>query len=193
MTLALGLPAVASAMRVAIVPGNGCVHVRKSNWYGWLARELAAAGVEVALVDMPDPHGASERLWLDTCRDELGCDVQTVVVGHSSGAACAMRLAEATKLGGLCLVSAYHSDLGDEGERAAGYFSRPWGWEAIRRNVGGFGIVQYGAADDCFLPLAEQAHVAAALGADFRRLDGRSHFMEPAFPELLALLLERCS
>lgn len=180
-------------MRVAILPGNGCVQVRRSNWYGWLSRELTSAGIEVALVDMPDPHGASERLWLATCRDELRCDEHTVVVGHSSGAACAMRLAETTKLGGLCLVSAYHTDLGDEGEAAAGYFSRPWRWEAIRANVGAFGIVQYGAADDCFLPLSEQEHVASLLRADFRRMDGRSHYMDADFPELLALLVERCA
>jgi predicted alpha/beta hydrolase family esterase len=180
-------------MRVAILPGNGCVNVRRSNWYGWLARELGESGIEVALVDMPDPHGASEKLWLATCRDELRCDENTVVVGHSSGAACAMRLAETTRLGGLCLVSAYYTDLGEEGERDAGYFNRPWEWERIRANTAGnFGIVQFGAADDCFLPLAEQQHVVDSLKADFRRTDGRSHYMEPTFPELLALLRERC-
>lgn len=187
-------PTSPTATRVAILPGNGCVNVRASNWYGWLASSLLAAGIPVGLVDMPDPHGANEALWLKTCHDELACDAGTVVVGHSSGAACAMRLAENTKLAGLVLVSAYHTDLGDEGEREAGYFSRPWQWEAIRGNVhGAFGIVQYGAADDCFLPLSEQQHVADSLHADFRRLDGRSHFMERTFPELLQLLKERIS
>ncbi|KAG8466148.1 hypothetical protein KFE25_001904 [Diacronema lutheri] len=182
-------------MRVAVLPGNGCVEVRRSNWYGWLARELTAAGIEVALVDMPDPHGASERLWIETCRGALACDARTVVVGHSSGAVCAMRLAETTRLGGLCLVGAYHTDLGHESERAAGYFSRPWQWDAIRANVAPrpFGIVQFGAADDCFLPLEEQEHVATSLRADWRRMDGRSHFMDSTFTELLELLRERCS
>lgn len=180
-------------MRVVILPGNGCVNVRRSNWYGWLARELTSSGVEVALCDMPDPNGANEKLWIECCLKELRCDATTVVVGHSSGAACAMRLAETTRLAGLCLVSAYHSDLGDAGERAAGYFGRPWDWDAIKEHTAGaFGIVQYGAADDCFLPLAEQQHVAASLGADWRRMDGRSHYMDSTFPELLQLLRERC-
>jgi hypothetical protein len=104
-----------------------------------------------------------------------------------------MRLAETNQLAGLCLVSAYHSDLGDSGERAAGYFSRPWNWDAIKEHTAGdFGVVQYGAADDCFLPLAEQLHVATNLGADWRRMDGRSHYMDSTFPELLKLLRERC-
>jgi len=177
-------------VRVAILPGNGCVHVRSSNWYGWLANELTRAGIEVALVDMPDPHGAKESLWIKCCLEDLQCDSTTVVVGHSSGAACAMRLAEETPLAGLVLVSAYHTDLGDEGERLAGYFSRAWQWEAIKSNVdtSGVGIIQFGAADDCFLPLAEQEHVASNLNAHFIRLDGRSHFMEPSFPELLDAL-----
>ncbi|KAJ1632247.1 putative hydrolase rbbp9 [Pavlovales sp. CCMP2436] len=181
------------AKRVAILPGNGCSNVRRSNWYGWLAKELTKSGIEVALVDMPDPNGANEKLWIATCLGELGCDERTVVVGHSSGAACGMRLAESIKLGGLVLVSAYHTDLGWEGERAAGYFSRPWLWaDIIANTVGSVGIIQYGAADDCFLPLSEQEHVATNLRADFIRMDGRSHYMDSTFPELLQLLRDKC-
>jgi len=178
-------------MRVAILPGNGCVHVRSSNWYGWLFKELTQRGIETVLVDMPDPHGASENLWIACCLEELKCDATTVVVGHSSGAACAMRLAENHELAGLVLVSAYHTDLGDEGEKSAGYFNRPWLWERIRSNGSAgsaFGVHQFGAADDCFLPLSEQVHVASNIGANFIRIDGRSHYMDPTFPELLSLL-----
>lgn len=44
------------ALRVAIVPGNGGSDSYQGNWYPWLANELAMAGMEVALKQMPDPR-----------------------------------------------------------------------------------------------------------------------------------------
>ena len=57
---------------------------------------------------------------------QCACDAGTIVIGHSSGAVACMRLLESTRLWGAVLVSACHTDLGDAGERAAGYYSRPW-------------------------------------------------------------------
>lgn len=48
-----------------------------------------------------------------------GIDENTILVGHSSGAACAMRIIEDHKVKGVALVSAYHTDLGTWGN--AGY------------------------------------------------------------------------
>lgn len=49
---------------------------------------------------MPDPVRASEGAWLPFMREALGADAGAVVVGHSSGAAAAMRLAETDRLAG---------------------------------------------------------------------------------------------
>lgn len=46
----------------------------------------------------------------------------------------ALRLAERQKLKGIIVVAGYDSDLGDENERASGYFDRPFNWTAIREN-----------------------------------------------------------
>lgn len=35
--------------KVVIVPGNGCVRIMDSNWYGWLATQLRDKGIEVAI------------------------------------------------------------------------------------------------------------------------------------------------
>lgn len=59
-------------------------------------------------------------------RDELVCDDNTVIIGHSSGAAAAMRYAEQWPVAGLVLVGAYSTDLDDETEQLSGYLSRPW-------------------------------------------------------------------
>ena len=50
--------------------------------------------------NMPDPVGARESIWLPFMRDELGCGEDTVIVGHSSGAAAAMRFAESQRVAG---------------------------------------------------------------------------------------------
>ena len=98
--------------RVVIVPGNGCTPVRQCNWYGWLSDELERRGFgDVVLRDMPDPYVARRSKWLPFLKPL--CDETTVLVGHSSGAEAGLRLAEEVKLGGLVLVSACVTDLGD--------------------------------------------------------------------------------
>jgi predicted alpha/beta hydrolase family esterase len=86
------------AVRVAIVPGNGCIDVRRANWYGWLHQKLNKPPVICSLEEMPDPYTARESIWLPFMRDKLGCDENTIIIGHSSGAAAAMRFAEQHKV-----------------------------------------------------------------------------------------------
>eukprot|EP00445_Apocalathium_hangoei_P039485 CAMPEP_0203953284 /NCGR_PEP_ID=MMETSP0359-20131031/86684_1 /ASSEMBLY_ACC=CAM_ASM_000338 /TAXON_ID=268821 /ORGANISM="Scrippsiella Hangoei, Strain SHTV-5" /LENGTH=530 /DNA_ID=CAMNT_0050886533 /DNA_START=26 /DNA_END=1615 /DNA_ORIENTATION=+ len=178
--------------RVVIVPGNGCTNVRRSNWYGWLAGQLEAAGVEVGIRNMPDPMTARESLWLPFIVRELAGGEkrlrETIVVGHSSGATAAMRLAETHRVGGIVLVAAYTSDLGDLNERASGYFSRPWQWEKQKENAGF--IVQFASTDDPFLPLEEQRKVRDGLAPviEYLEFDKRSHFFSAPFWELVEVL-----
>jgi predicted alpha/beta hydrolase family esterase len=135
---------VESKTKCIILPGNGCSKgtIRQSNWYGWAEDAIREAGLfdEVILRDMPDPIKARENIWLPFIKDELHADENTVVIGHSSGAEAAMRLLESQPLLGIVLVSACWTDLGDAGERAAGYYARPWDWDAMKKNVGAFGI-----------------------------------------------------
>lgn len=178
------------SVRVVIVPGNGAGNVHTSNWYGWLYKKLQQRpGVTAILQNMPDPLYAREKVWIPFMKQELGCGPDTIVVGHSSGAAAAMRLAEADKLAGIVLVSAYSSDLGDELEAGSGYFNRPWDWQAIKHNAGF--IVQFGSEDDPFLPWPAQQLVADELGAELHRFQDRGHFQNTVQPELLRVLEEK--
>jgi uncharacterized protein len=86
----------------------------------------------------------------------------------------------------LVLIAAYDDDLGDEGERDSGYFSRPFDWSAITRNAGF--VVQFAGARDSLVPIAVQRRVAGALGpsADYREKERGDHFFaERGFPEEL--------
>ena len=121
-------------------------------------------------------------------RETLKVGADTVVVGHSSGAVAAMRLAEETPVAALVLVSACHTDLGDPGERAAGYYARPWRWDAIKANCGR--IVQFHSDNDPFIPDSEARHVAENLQSEYSELPGRSHFFAPPFAECLDVCRE---
>ena len=162
--------------RVVIVPGNGCGDVTESNWYAAVARDLEATHrfSEIVLRDMPDPELARESIWLPFMAGELKCGPDTIVIGHSSGAIAGMRFLEQHKLAGLVLVAAYHTDLGMNSERLAGYFSRPFMWDRIRSNAGW--IMQLHSSDDPFIPRSEADFVAERLHSDYTCYDDRSHF-----------------
>lgn len=183
---------------VVVVPGNGAGgDLRGCNFYGWAEAALRERGSPVRLPEggMPDPLRAREAVWVPHIVEALGAGEGTVLVGHSSGAAAALRVAEKHRLAGLVLVAAYGSDLGDELERKSGYFDRPFEWERIRTNSAF--IAQIAGRRDSLVPFAAQAEVAEALrltraadGVESSRYflvecAGRDHFFEPPFDELL--------
>ncbi len=97
--------------RVIILPGNGCTPIQQANWYGpcnlalfcrlafrytWLQKELQKAHPDLPVMceTMPDPYVAAESVWIPFTVDKLGLNEDTLLIGHSSGAACAMRIME---------------------------------------------------------------------------------------------------
>eukprot|EP01105_Mastigella_eilhardi_P006546 TRINITY_DN18083_c0_g1_i1.p1 TRINITY_DN18083_c0_g1~~TRINITY_DN18083_c0_g1_i1.p1 ORF type:complete len:186 (+),score=56.62 TRINITY_DN18083_c0_g1_i1:82-639(+) len=176
-------------VRFVLAPGNGPGSIVECMWYPAVARALRRDGHEFVLRDFPDPVYAHESEWLPFMRGELHCGADTVVVGHSSGAAAALRLLEGTPLAGVVLVAAYHTDLGDAMEEASGYFSRPWPWDAIRKNAGF--IIQFHSKDDDLVPVKEARFVHEQLHSEYHELNGYGHFQEDTFPELLAAVRAR--
>jgi len=186
----------AASLRVVIIPGNGCDSLVGANWYLWMADRLRSEGRFSAVTAsvMPDPHAARRKIWLPFMLGALAVDERTVVVGHSSGAVAAMRFLEDHRAHGAVLVSACHTDLGDAGERAAGYYppaGGPWKWDAIRSNAGSAGgnIRVLHSDNDPFIPLGEAQHVAEVLHVPLRVVPGRSHFFKPC-DELIEAVYE---
>lgn len=177
-------------VRIIVAPGNGGCgkRIKECNWYAWFHDEMLKRGHDSICCNWPDPYICHQSKWIPFCVKELKCDENTIVVGHSTGALMAMRLAETQKVGGLILVSAAHTDLGDEGERASGYFDTPWDWESQKRNAGF--IHQFHSKDDHLIPVAEARFVAKQLKGPnhvYDELDGYSHFFRPFKPLLDAV------
>ncbi|XP_069810254.1 serine hydrolase RBBP9 [Dendropsophus ebraccatus] len=176
--------AVVSPEKAVIVPGNGGGNVESSIWYGWTKKRLdKIPNFKCLLRNMPDPFTARESVWLPFMESELQCDSRTIIIGHSSGAAAAMRFAETHPVFAIVLVAAYTSDLGDKNERESGYFNRPWQWEKIKSNC--IHIIQFASTDDPFLPWSEQQEVADNLGVELHKYTDRGHFQNTEFTDLL--------
>lgn len=156
-----------------------------------VANALQGSTVPFARATFPDPLEAFESSWTKFLVDTLHADERCVIVGHSSGAALAMRYAEKHRVRGLVLVGAYHSDLDNELERGSGYFDRPWDWEAIRANCGF--IVQFHATNDHLVPVEEARFVAQQLKSEYHELPEEGHFDADDFPQLLDALTAHVS
>ena len=171
--------------KVILIHGNGgCT--AGDIWLPWVERELAAAGLDVINRTFPDNVKARARHWLPFL-EELGADDQTILIGHSSGAVAAMRYAETHRLLGSVLVGVCHTDLGDAGEAASGYYDAPWQWDRIRNNQRWIGIYQ--SSDDPLIPVAEARFVAAQLKCSYFEHSDRGHFIDSReFPELVAFV-----
>lgn len=213
--------AVAAAVRrrVVIVPGNGA-GCASANFYPALARALRARGHEVLLREMPDADRARRGEWEPFIAAELvRGDEDCVVVGHSSGALAALRLAERARVRALVLVSATPSDLGDANERASGWYKGEWLWRNVRLNARR--VVLFASDDDPFIPLRLQREVRDGLAAggdgdgngdggaaaaaaaaaaapaagtfEYVELEGRSHFFDENQPEIEATVARLAS
>ena len=69
-------------------------------WYPWLANKFKELNIAVDLRGFPDHLRARENIWKPFAVDTLGLDEFTLLVGHSSGAACSLRLLEEHKVAG---------------------------------------------------------------------------------------------
>jgi len=83
-----------------------------AHWFGWLADDLRADGVDVAIPALPAPQAPEPGAWLHVARAAIGVpDERTVVVGHSLGCVTALHALSRTpgdwRLGGLVLASGF--------------------------------------------------------------------------------------
>lgn len=169
-------------MRAMIIPGNQNAAMSQF-WYPYLKKELEKIGVEAIAKNMPDPELARKAYWLPFIEEQTDGDKQTILIGHSSGAVAILRYLENHKIEGAAIIGACYTDLGDEKERASGYYDNPWQWEKIKQNAKW--IIQFASAYDPYIPLDEARYVRDKINPEYYEYTDRGHFMQNAFPELV--------
>jgi hypothetical protein len=179
-------------MKVIFVPGNGGGGPN-DNWFPYLKREFEKLNIEVIASEFPDNFVARESSWVPFLKNELKADDQTILIGHSSGAIAAMRLAEKSPILGSVLVGAYHTDLGNPLEVEAGYFNRPWDWESIKKHQKW--IIQFASINDPWIPIEEARFVHEKLDTEYYEFLDQGHFggdyRKLEFPELFKAVVDR--
>ena len=175
-------------MKVVIIHGNGG-STADHNWIPWLREELEKKNIRVIAPTMPDNVEAKGSIWLPYMHNELKCDENTVIIGHSSGAVAAMRYAEQHKLLGSILVGACYTDLGAQSEGISGYYDKPWLWNNIKSNQKW--IIQLASIDDPYIPIEEAHHIHKNLGSEYHEFSNQGHFQAKDIPSVLSLLLSK--
>ncbi len=179
-------------LKIILIHGNGG-GTGTDNWFPYVKNNLEAKGYKVISETMPDNVLARESQWLPFLKDKLEADENTILVGHSSGAVAAMRFAENNKIFGSVLVGACYTDLGDEDEKASGYYSRPWQWDKIKANQNW--IIQFASTDDSYIPIEEARYIHERLDSEYHESNHEGHFGEDKgkteFPELVGVVTQK--
>jgi len=172
-----------------------------TNWFPWLHAALNAEGIEVLRPRFPTPQGQSLDAWLnayDLAARSLPL-ASTFLVGHSLGAAFALRLVEraAEPFDGLFLAAGFIGALGlpDYDTINHSFFAGSFDWAGIRERKGRAGRCWAGD-NDPYVPLSRSQDVADCLKTPLEIVPGGGHLNSEtgfdAFPQLRdAILAER--
>jgi predicted alpha/beta hydrolase family esterase len=172
-----------------------------TNWFPWLQAELNAQGIDVLCPRFPTPQGQSLAAWLNTYDLAVRSlsAAPAILVGHSLGAALALRLVEraVAPFEGLFLAAGFIGALGlpDYDPINQSFFAEPFDWAGIRARKGR-ACRCWAGDDDPYVPLSRSQEVADGLQAPLEIVPGGGHLNREtgfnAFPQLRdAILSER--
>jgi predicted alpha/beta hydrolase family esterase len=83
---------ITKVSKIILVPGNGVGEIENCLWYSYLKQNIEKdLGIHVTVKNFPDPYLARESKWIPHLVENLEMDEFTILVGHSSGAACTLR------------------------------------------------------------------------------------------------------
>jgi uncharacterized protein len=165
----------------------------RENWFPWLAERLREIGHDVVVPQFPTPVGQNLSTWLEIFDREAGLlSAQSVLVGHSLGAAFIIRVLEriASPVGAAFLVAAFFGPVGLPAFDSinATFVSEPVNWSRVKRSAKSFFV--YGSDNDPYVRLDSCQRIAEQLGARFAVHHDAGHFNSESgytsFPALLA-------
>jgi hypothetical protein len=170
----------------------------ETNWFPWLHTALAAEGIQVVRPQFPTPEGQSLAAWFDAY--DLAVEplpsARTILVGHSLGAAFALRLVErATEpVAGVFLAAGFIGalDLPDYDAINQSFFVAAFDWAAIRERTGR-ACRCWAGENDPYVPLSRSQDMATRLDARLEIISGGGHLNSEtgftAFPEMRDAIL----
>ncbi len=161
--------------RVIII--HGWADKPHRGWFGWLAKELTASGVEVIAPAMPNPKLPSLKDWEQTAAKAIGkLDQHTALVGHSLGTFTLLRVLEqykgterATK---LILVAGF---LTNGGRSLSRYFSPKPDLALVKEHVDN--VYHIYSDNDLMVRPFRSKQLAHQLGGQTFEIKNQGHFI----------------
>lgn len=164
----------------------------QNNWFPWLETELKDKGYKVWLPELPDADRPSVCTYNPFLDEGWNYDLDTVLVGHSSGAVAIINLLnkmqEGFKINKAILVGSFRDDLDMEG--LSGLFTYEWDFDKIKSKVNEFVFIH--SDNDPYCPLEHATYLSGKLGGKLVIMKGQKHFSigtagekYKKFPELL--------
>jgi len=175
---------------MTIIIIHGAYGHPNENWYPWLKAELEILRQKVIVPEFPTPENQTLENWLRLFEYKL--DENTILVGHSLGAAFILTILERLKkpIKAAFLVAGFIGKLGhhefDEINKT--FIEKPFNWQRIKQNCKQFFI--YNSDNDPYVPLEKGEQIAKNLGVELNVMKGAGHFNADAGYTEFNILLE---
>ena len=166
------------------------------NWFPWLKAELEKIGERAIVPAFPHADEPKLNEWIAHMKQyDADLNEETILIGHSLGAAFALRLPESMQqpIRSTILVAPVWGIMGNEFDaRMTTFTVQPYDWERIHRQCGTFSIFQ--SDNDPYIEVVKTEQLAKNLATSVTMVPGAGHFNSGAgytqFPALLKLLLK---
>lgn len=159
-----------------------------NHWYPWLRTELEKKGYDVWLPQLPDDKNPQLSVWVPFILNGGKFNEDTVIIGHSAGAAVILAVLEKlkTKISQAVLVAGFSYYPGGDGILKASY-----DWEKISSSINEFVIINsdddpYGHNDIRGRVMFEMLNKSQ--GGIQIIMKGQGHMTYKEFPFLLRLI-----
>lgn len=170
----------------------------KVNWFPWLKNELESDDWKVWTPNLPQASEPNSKRYNDFIFANIPwqLDLETTIVGHSSGSVAAMQLLQALPdnvvVARTILIGAHKDDLG--WPNLDGLFDPSLDFEKIRNHSKSFLIIH--SDNDPYCPVDHAEYLAEQLHGELKIVPGQKHFSVETNPKyitfpLLKQILER--
>ena len=179
-------------MRTAIII-HGTYGNPNENWFPWLKTGLEKIDYQVYVPNFPTPENQNLESWINVSSDfNKYIGPQTILVGHSLGAAFILSKLESLNLPirAIFLVSGFLGLLGNQefDNLNKDFTTKNFNWNKIKQNVQK--IFLYHSDNDPYVPMEKAEELADKLNIRPIIIKGAGHFNEKAgyveFSQLLS-------
>lgn len=166
-----------------------------ANWFPWLKAELEKKGFEVIVPKFPTPLDQSLESWFRVFSQyENKINEETVMIGHSLGAAFILNYIEKTnkKIKAAFFVAGFHKPLGIQyDELNKSFVDKEFDWSKIKRNCEKFFVIA--SDNDEYISLDVSKESAKNLNAELTIVHNGRHLNKEAGYDKFLLLLNLIS